>query len=362
MLRKRAKWKGVMGAEWKWGYKQVCAMWRFEEIVVGRWSDQGFFFRSDFDFAPVTPSSAWRSRSAESTRSMPPWICSSRPGGQNRQRCFLSAKLSLVALTSRFLPPPARDLFSPISSTSPRAILPFTQRQNPPICFHHLHTPLRLATYRGLSSQTWAVCTIMVKGFPVVLSLTFVPHQRGLKLNPKQWKKKSSNLYVHPSLPSSRHFWLSAFFTTPPYLAHLASSALPTHPINPPHLTCLQTTAPQPHPRQQARKGFFPSQIGLVLRDSQAVAQVQAVTGSKILRILKAGGLGPRLPEDLYHMIKKAVTIRKHLSLYRKDKDAKFRLILVESRIHRLARYYRSKRQLPPNWRYDSSNASTLVA
>ena len=111
-----------------------------------------------------------------------------------------------------------------------------------------------------------------------------------------------------------------------------------------------------------ARKGFFPSQIGLVLRDSQAVAQVQAVTGSKILRILKAGGLGPRLPEDLYHMIKKAVTIRKHLSLYRKDKDAKFRLILVESRIHRLARYYRSKRQLPPNWRYDSSNASTLVA
>lgn len=113
---------------------------------------------------------------------------------------------------------------------------------------------------------------------------------------------------------------------------------------------------------KMARKGFFPSQIGLVLRDSHAVAQTQAVTGSKILRILKAGGLGPRLPEDLYHMIKKAVTIRKHLSVFRKDKDAKFRLILVESRIHRLARYYRSKRQLPPNWRYDSSNASTLVA
>ena len=113
---------------------------------------------------------------------------------------------------------------------------------------------------------------------------------------------------------------------------------------------------------KMARKGYFPSQIGLILRDSHAVAQTQSVTGSKILRILKAGGLAPRLPEDLYHLIKKAVTMRKHLSVFKKDKDAKFRLILVESRIHRLARYYRSKRQLPPNWRYDSSNASTLVA
>jgi len=33
------------------------------------------------------------------------------------------------------------------------------------------------------------------------------------------------------------------------------------------------------------------------------------------------------------------------------DKDSKFRLILVESRIHRLARYYKTKRVLPPNWK-----------
>lgn len=40
-------------------------------------------------------------------------------------------------------------------------------------------------------------------------------------------------------------------------------------------------------------------------------------------------------------MIKKAVVMRKHLEQNRKDKDGKFRLILVESRIHRLARYYK---------------------
>ena len=44
------------------------------------------------------------------------------------------------------------------------------------------------------------------------------------------------------------------------------------------------------------------------------------------------------------------------------DKDSKFRLILVESRIHRLARYYKTRRVLPPNWKYESSTASALVA
>lgn len=38
------------------------------------------------------------------------------------------------------------------------------------------------------------------------------------------------------------------------------------------------------------------------------------------------------------------VSMRKHLELFRKDRDGKFRLILVESRIHRLARYYKVSR------------------
>ena len=51
-----------------------------------------------------------------------------------------------------------------------------------------------------------------------------------------------------------------------------------------------------------------------------------------------------------------------NICYYRKDKDSKFRLILVESRIHRLARYYKTKRVLAPNWKYESSTASALVA
>jgi len=111
-----------------------------------------------------------------------------------------------------------------------------------------------------------------------------------------------------------------------------------------------------------ARKGATPSQIGVVLRDSHGVAQVKVVTGNKILRILKSNGLSPELPEDLYFLVKKAVAVRKHLERHRKDKDSKFRLILIESRIHRLSRYYKAVGVLPPNWKYDSTTASTMVA
>ena len=57
---------------------------------------------------------------------------------------------------------------------------------------------------------------------------------------------------------------------------------------------------------------------GVILRDSHGVAQVRFVTGNKILRILKKKGLAPSIPEDLYHLIKKAVAIRKHLERNRK--------------------------------------------
>jgi small subunit ribosomal protein S13e len=90
-----------------------------------------------------------------------------------------------------------------------------------------------------------------------------------------------------------------------------------------------------------AKKGMTPSAIGVLLRDQHGIPQVSTVTGSKILRILKGSGLAPDIPEDLYFLIKKAVSMRKHLERSRKDKDGKFRLILIESRIHRLARYYK---------------------
>lgn len=54
--------------------------------------------------------------------------------------------------------------------------------------------------------------------------------------------------------------------------------------------------------------------------------------------------------------------MRKHLERNRHDADSKFRLILIESRIHRLGRYYRTRGQLPPTFKYEAATASTLIA
>ncbi|KAJ5404148.1 Ribosomal protein S15P [Penicillium cosmopolitanum] len=128
----------------------------------------------------------------------------------------------------------------------------------------------------------------------------------------------------------------------------IASSTLPYSRAAP---AWLKTTPDQvvDHICKLAKKGATPSQIGVVLRDSHGVAQVKIVTGNKILRILKSSGLAPELPEDLYFLIKKAVAVRKHLERNRKDTDSKFRLILIESRIHRLSRYYKTVGVLPPH-------------
>ncbi|PJF16994.1 Cytoplasmic ribosomal protein S13 [Paramicrosporidium saccamoebae] len=91
-----------------------------------------------------------------------------------------------------------------------------------------------------------------------------------------------------------------------------------------------------------AKKGLTPSQIGSVLRDSHGIG---------LVRVPNALGLAPQIPEDLYCLIKKAVAVRKHMERNRKDKDSKYRLILIESRIHRLARYYKRTSMLPAVWK-----------
>ena len=99
----------------------------------------------------------------------------------------------------------------------------------------------------------------------------------------------------------------------------ISSSALP-YKRSPP--SWLKTTSAQVEDQVQklAKRGLTPSQIGVLLRDQSGIAQVKSVTGNKILRILKKAGLAPAIPEDLYMLIKKAVSVRKHLERNRKDK------------------------------------------
>ena len=155
--------------------------------------------------------------------------------------------------------------------------------------------------------------------------------------------------------------WLTLSGRLPAHRKGISKSALPYR-RTPPSWLKVNPGEVTEHVCKLARKGLTPSQIGVILRDSHGIAQVAHVTGSKILRILKKNGLSPELPEDLYCLIKKAVSVRKHLDKFRQDKDAKFRLILIESRIHRIARYYKLAKALPPTFKYESATASTLVS
>lgn len=107
-----------------------------------------------------------------------------------------------------------------------------------------------------------------------------------------------------------------------------------------------------------AREGNPPSRIGVILRDQYGIPLVKPIVGKGILKILGENGLAPRIPEDLENLLKKAARISAHLQKNRKDAHNKRALQIVESKIHRLAEYYKGRGALPPNWEYKTMIAS----
>ncbi|WP_290595632.1 MULTISPECIES: 30S ribosomal protein S15 [unclassified Archaeoglobus] len=100
-------------------------------------------------------------------------------------------------------------------------------------------------------------------------------------------------------------------------------------------------------------EGYEPSQIGMVLRDRYGIPSVKQVTGKKIQKILKEKGVEIKYPEDLKSLIKKALKLRKHLEVHRKDKHNRRGLQLIEAKIWRLSNYYKEKGVLPADWKYN---------
>jgi small subunit ribosomal protein S13e len=74
------------------------------------------------------------------------------------------------------------------------------------------------------------------------------------------------------------------------YRKGMSSSALP-YKRSPPSWLKITTAEVEEHICKLAKKGLTPSQIGVILRDSHGIAQVNSVTGSKVLRILKGHGI-----------------------------------------------------------------------
>ena len=103
------------------------------------------------------------------------------------------------------------------------------------------------------------------------------------------------------------------------------------------------------------------SAIGAILRDSYGIADVKLVTGKRISEIMKQNNAYSELPEDLLNLIRRAVNLRKHLEIHKRDLHSKRGLQLIESKIKRLVKYYRENGTLPRDWRYDWEKAKLLV-
>ncbi len=106
-----------------------------------------------------------------------------------------------------------------------------------------------------------------------------------------------------------------------------------------------------------AKEGNSPSIIGQILRDRYGVPLLAQVTGKRLEKLLPPESR-PRIPEDLENLVKKASSARRHLERNRKDYPNKRDLALIESKIHRLATYYRNIGRLPKEWDYRPVAAS----
>lgn len=102
---------------------------------------------------------------------------------------------------------------------------------------------------------------------------------------------------------------------------------------------------------QHANKGMVPSHIGNMLRDHYGVGNAKDILSCSILKFCKDNNCAPIIPEDLANLIERSNTIRAHLSMHKKDNDAKYRLNLINSRLHRLVRYYKTKNVLPGDYK-----------
>jgi small subunit ribosomal protein S15 len=100
--------------------------------------------------------------------------------------------------------------------------------------------------------------------------------------------------------------------------------------------------------------GMSASEIGLRLRDEFAVPLVKPIIGKTITQIMQENDIQKAMPEDLERLVRKALGLQKHLNVHNSDKRNVRSLELIESKIHRLSRYYKNTGKVDKSWKYAS--------
>jgi small subunit ribosomal protein S15 len=107
------------------------------------------------------------------------------------------------------------------------------------------------------------------------------------------------------------------------------------------------------------KEGHSSAKAGVILRDQYGIPDVSQF-GVKIGPI--ANKEQPReVPEDMFNLLSQAVNLHTHLGTNKKDSKARHSFDKMESKIRRLAKYYRKTKRLPAEWEYTIEKAKLLV-
>lgn len=110
-----------------------------------------------------------------------------------------------------------------------------------------------------------------------------------------------------------------------------------------------------------AKEGKNASQVGIALRDVYGVPDVRSALGKRMSGVLAEKGIAPKLPDDLVALIRRSLAIRKHLEENKKDMTAKRGMQLTDAKINALAKYYKSTKKIPLEWKYDPATVKIYV-
>jgi small subunit ribosomal protein S15 len=108
-------------------------------------------------------------------------------------------------------------------------------------------------------------------------------------------------------------------------------------------------------------QGNSNAMIGTILRDQHSVPSVKLLLGKTVGGVLAEAGKTPEVPEELMNMMRKAQVIIDHLDHNRKDLHNSRQLNLVESKIRRSARYFKSNGKLDVGWNYKRDQLRLMV-
>lgn len=113
-----------------------------------------------------------------------------------------------------------------------------------------------------------------------------------------------------------------------------------------------------------AEAGHDPSGIGVKLRDEGVrgtpVPDVKLATGKKIGAILEEHDVANDLPEDLRNLLERAVRLHEHIEQHPQDSQNKRSLQNTESKVRRLAEYYRGD-AVAADFKYSIGEAKRLL-